>query len=130
MLKSRVFMRFSQLREKDLPHVVYRTEEVYMETVLVRGGPSEVRVRQIWASPTGLIVFENDAGELQELTVLRSCNIPARWDAPVGLWMHTLSGLELVTIKYCDDRYEWIVKPCLNALDYVRRQTLFAVACA
>ncbi len=128
MLESRVFMRFSTLRDKAMPHVVYRTEEVYLETVLVRGVPPGHRDRRIWASPTGLIVFENDQGELQEFTILRNCNIPARWDAPISIWMRTLRGLELVTIKYSDDRYEWIARPCLNALDYVRRQTRLVCA--
>ena len=127
MLESRVFMRFSTLRDRALPHVVYRTEETYLETVLVRG-PSEQRERRIWASPTGLIVFEDGQGELQEFTILRNCNVPARWDAPVSVWMPTLRGLELITIKYSDDRYEWIVRPCLNALEYVRRQTRLVCA--
>lgn len=128
MLESRVFMRFSLLRDEMIPITVYRTWETYPETMLVRGGPPQVRDREIWASPSGVIVFKDGQGELQELGILRPSQMPRRYDSPVAMWLGASPNHERIVIEYADDEYYDIVRPSVKAIMHVCHQT--SLVCA
>jgi hypothetical protein len=120
-LESRVLTRFNPVRDMDMSHTVYKTEQLYRG--LRRASMSQAPMYVIWASPTGLVAFEDRSGNLHELVILRADMIDTRWNGPVSVWKGESPDLQLVTIEYHHEDYAWIVLPCLKAVNWVREQT-------